>query len=240
MTVTLRHKLLFISGYILLSLIGFAYSYFNQEPEQTVSQYFLTKLANHQNIANSFNLEPTTLLDTYPGLKSQDFQSVSANGGKYILQGGTISFVADRNKTNQANSKQINEAGAQLLLRNLSRRTNLAVTTSKEIDVLLSSLSQNQSHQIVVKKTLTIEGLYVCIPPKPNFANESTCVQGIKTSDTNYYALDLAPLETIAILQTGNQIRAEGEVVPVETLSGDKWQKYPIKGIFRAVTIKNL
>ncbi len=89
-------------------------------------------------------------------------------------------------------------------------------------------------------KAQTIEGEYVCVPPKSNTTKEIGCVQGVKTNNTTYYALDLTPLENIAVMQTGDQISAAGEMVPVETLSSDKWQKYPIKGIFRAVTIEKV
>lgn len=231
-------KPVLIGGYLLILAIGIAFTYSNYEPEQSIPHYFLTQLTLDQNSGSSSGVDPSTLIAHYPGLTPQDFQSVSANGGKYVLQGNTLSFIADKNKPNQSDSRAVNETGAQLLLRNLSKRTNKAATTTEEVDVLIKTIEQ--ALPVAVKKAMIVEGEYVCIPPKPAFSDETSCEQGIKTTDDSYYALDLAPLETIATLTTGNQIRAEGELVPVETLSSDKWQKYTIKGIFRAVTIENL
>ncbi len=167
MDYTSIRKPVLIGGYLLILAIGIAFTYSNYAPEQSIPHYFLTKLTQDQSGEGSFSVDPSMLIARYPGLKPQDFQSVSANGGKYVLQGNTINFLADKNKTNQADSKELSEAGAQLLLKNLSKRTNKAVATPEEVDLLISAIEQGPP--IVVKKAMTVEGEYVCIPPKPAF-----------------------------------------------------------------------
>lgn len=233
----------FIVELVLVIAVVLGFYYFSTQPEENIPNYFLEQL-------HAAPVEPKALLEQYPNLQVEDFQNVMANGGKYVIQSDRVVFVADRNKRDLGNNQGISESGSKIFLKNLSRRFNLPIETRAEIDNLIVKLKQQvplkaqepymEQTPIRVTKAQTIEGEYVCVPPKSSATQETGCVQGIKTSSTIYYALDLAPLENIAVMMTGDQIRVAGEVVPVETLSNDKWLKYPIKGIFRAATVEKI
>ncbi len=212
---------------VIAGILGFYY--FSTQPEVNIPNYFLEQL-------HAAPVEPNALLEQYPNLQVDDFQNVMANGGKYIVQSGTVTFIPDRNKRDLGNNQGISESGSKVLLKTLNKRFSLPIDSHQDIDNLITKLAEPKP--IKVTKTQTIEGEYVCVPPKSSATQETGCVQGVKTTSTTYYALDLAPLETIAVMRTGDQIRVVGELVPLETLSSDKWQKYPIKGIFRAATIE--
>lgn len=222
---------LFVVEFAVVIALAVGFTYWTNPSEQSIPNYFLARL-------DVVPTEPNEILAEYPKIKAEDFNNVMANGGKYILQSNRVTFVADRNKRNQEDNSIISEAGAATLLKNLNKRLNLPVQSHSEIDQLILTL--NRPEPVKVTKDQTIQGKYTCIPPKANAKVEDSCVEGVQTSRTTYYALDLAPLENPVMLMTGDQIKVEGEVVPVETLSSDRWQKYPIKGIFRAATIEKV
>ncbi len=222
---------LFVAEFILVIAVALSFYYFSMQPEVNIPNYFLEQL-------HAAPVEPNALLEQYPNLQVNDFQNVMANGGKYIIQSGKVTFAPDRNKRDLGNNEGISESGSKVLLKNLNKRLGLSIDSYQDIDNLITKLAEQKT--IKVTKTQTIVGEYICVPPKSNTSTEISCVQGVKTNSTTYYALDLAPLENIAVMRTGDQIRVAGEMVPVETLSSDKWQKYPIKGIFRAVTIEKV
>lgn len=59
------------------------------------------------------------------------------------------------------------------------------------------------------------------------------CAFGLKADDGKYYGLDFnLSSHTPSNFKVGQKITANGVVNPIETLSTDFWQKYPIEGIF--------
>lgn len=88
--------------------------------------------------------------------------------------------------------------------------------------------------QDIVPQQATLEGVYLCLPHK-NAEGPQTmeCALGMKTDDGSYYALDmnaLAPGQADAF-QVNSRIKVEGLITPIEMLSSDHYQNYPIKGI---------
>lgn len=80
----------------------------------------------------------------------------------------------------------------------------------------------------------TLSGEYLCLPHVDTSGPQTLeCAFGLKTDDGTYYALDFNLMsQAILDLQTGQHISASGVVTPIERLSTDHWQKYPIVGIF--------
>lgn len=220
--------ILFVVEFAVVVALAVGFTYWTNPPEQSLQHYFLDRL-------DVVLAEPNEILAAYPKIKVEDFNNVLANGGKYILQSNRVTFVADRNKRNVEDSSAISEVGATTFLKNLSKRLNISVQNPAEIDQLITTLKLPEPAK--VRKTQTIQGKYTCIPPKANTKATESCIEGVQVSSTTYYALDLAPLENPVMLMTGDQIKVEGEVVPVETLSSDRWQNYPVKGILRAASI---
>lgn len=80
---------------------------------------------------------------------------------------------------------------------------------------------------------MSFVGTYLCLPPKDEGNTTADCAIGIKTDEGVYYALDLGLLSSEAPLMVDqDRIEAQGIVTPLERLSTDYWQKYPVVGIF--------
>jgi hypothetical protein len=80
----------------------------------------------------------------------------------------------------------------------------------------------------------TLTGEVVCLPHADTSGPTTLeCATGLRTETGEYYALDLAVMSQQADpLETGEKIRANGLITPVEMLSTDFWRRYDIEGIF--------
>lgn len=81
---------------------------------------------------------------------------------------------------------------------------------------------------------VTLEGEYTCLPHIDSSGPQTLeCALGLKTDDGSYYALDTNLLSSLPpTLKTGDRLRANGILTPIERLSTDHWRKYNVKGIF--------
>ncbi|PIQ91606.1 MAG: hypothetical protein COV70_02795 [Parcubacteria group bacterium CG11_big_fil_rev_8_21_14_0_20_39_22] len=94
---------------------------------------------------------------------------------------------------------------------------------------------EKQSGEIVTKPyRATLTGEYVCLPHKDTTGPQTDeCANGIRTDIGEYYAIDLYLMsQEHRPLSVGDKISANGLVTPIEYLSTDQWQQYPIEGIF--------
>ena len=80
--------------------------------------------------------------------------------------------------------------------------------------------------------SVSLEGEYVCLPAKDLSVPFDECAAGLLTLN-GYYAIDLGLLssETPSLVE-GDMLRAQGIITPVENLSTDYWQRFPVIGIF--------
>ncbi len=87
----------------------------------------------------------------------------------------------------------------------------------------------------VTSHRATLLGMFTCLPHiTSDGPHTEECAYGIKTDDGAYYALDFGALSTVPSLSAGNQIQVSGLLTPVEMLSSNHWQRYPIQGILSA------
>ncbi len=89
----------------------------------------------------------------------------------------------------------------------------------------------------------TLSGEVVCLPHADTSGPQTMeCAYGLKTDVGEYYALDLATMsQEHAPLETGERIKANGLITPIEMLSSDHWKKYAIEGIFSVTdSVENL
>ena len=85
---------------------------------------------------------------------------------------------------------------------------------------------------VEVPKEQSLEGIVLCLPHKDtNGPQTMECAFGLQTDDGKNYALDAGNVNPPQY-NTGNRIRANGTITPIEALSSDHWQKYDIIGIF--------
>lgn len=86
-----------------------------------------------------------------------------------------------------------------------------------------------------------LAGEYVCLPHKDtNGPQTLECALGMKLDDGSYISLDFGErLQTGEGMNfgTGERIRVYGLFVPIEQISTDFWQKYPITGILKVETV---
>jgi hypothetical protein len=94
--------------------------------------------------------------------------------------------------------------------------------------------AEKQETAVVDRYRATLSGEVVCLPHADTDGPQTMeCAIGLKTDTGEHYALDLNLMsEEHVPLNTGERIRANGMVTPVEMLSSDHWQKYAIEGIF--------
>ena len=83
-------------------------------------------------------------------------------------------------------------------------------------------------------KKVTLEGQVICLQYKDSSSPHTLeCAIGIKTDEGVSYALDTNKMpNSLLEYTTGDRIRGEGFITPVEMLSSDQWQKYEVRGIF--------
>jgi hypothetical protein len=86
----------------------------------------------------------------------------------------------------------------------------------------------------------SLQGEYVCLPHRDTKGPQTLeCAFGMKAQDGNYYSLDMSAVTFPAgMINTGDMISVEGQLVPVEALSTDHWQKYNIKGVVRVESVE--
>jgi len=83
-------------------------------------------------------------------------------------------------------------------------------------------------------QAVILEGTYVCLPHTDG-SKAKECTPGLKVGE-EYYALDMAAViesGSKLTLTNGMKILAGGVVVPIEEISSDQWQNYPVKGIMK-------
>ena len=81
---------------------------------------------------------------------------------------------------------------------------------------------------------VTFEGTYVCLPHTDTEGPQTAeCALGLKLGDGTYFALDFGMMsQEVPALKEGDRFRATGLMTPIQRLSSNKWQNYPIVGIF--------
>jgi hypothetical protein len=90
----------------------------------------------------------------------------------------------------------------------------------------------------------TLSGEYTCLPHKDTKGPQTLeCALGIKADEGAYYALDVqGKFDTGYYIDvpSGTRIQVTGDVVPIQAISSDQWQKYDIKGIMHVTSFTKL
>lgn len=85
----------------------------------------------------------------------------------------------------------------------------------------------------ITPKRNELSGAYVCLPLRDTSVPDPDCTVGLHTDTGEYYAIDFGLyVPGTPPLVEGDMITANGVVTPIENLSTDYWQKYPVTGIF--------
>lgn len=95
----------------------------------------------------------------------------------------------------------------------------------------------------VPPQKVTLEGVWECLPHKnPDQPHTMECALGIAVDRSDaHYAIDLNLMSASPVdYPTGTHIRVQGVVTPLNQLSSDHWQKYPIDGIISATVITKI
>lgn len=80
----------------------------------------------------------------------------------------------------------------------------------------------------------TLSGEFVCLPHKDQTGPQTEeCAFGILTEANEYYVIDLNLMsQETPSLKAGDKFSATGLITPIENLSTNQWQRYPVEGIF--------
>lgn len=118
--------------------------------------------------------------------------------------------------------------------RNLIPLVLLAVLISALSVFFLVTNTQDKDGQSAYEPYRTnLTGEYICLPRVSDKTQTDECVPGLLVVTGEYYGIDFHLMsqehKPVAI---GSKIVANGVVVPVQRLSTDQWDTYPILGIF--------
>jgi len=92
-----------------------------------------------------------------------------------------------------------------------------------------------QETNILVQQngSITVTGEMVCLPHKDLSGPQTDeCAIGLKTDQQEYFALDFssASMNTKSLVK-GEKVTVSGIFVPIDQISSNHWEVYPIKGI---------
>jgi hypothetical protein len=91
-----------------------------------------------------------------------------------------------------------------------------------------------------VPTTITVSGLYVCLPVRDiTKPHNDLCALGLMTDQGIYYAMDSSGVKSV-LFPTGDQIKVTGLMVPVEQLSSLTWQSYNIVGVIKVTEVSEV
>lgn len=107
-------------------------------------------------------------------------------------------------------------------------------TNDRYQDIGIIVVSRIEPIQDYAPVSATLTGIYLCLPHTDTTGPQTEeCAIGIKTDDGIYYALNFTlSSQTIPEFKSGDRITASGVITPIERLSTNQWQKYPVSGIF--------
>ncbi len=107
--------------------------------------------------------------------------------------------------------------------------------------VVSAELQQAQVSASVPQR-ITVSGLVLCLPHINTQGPQTLeCALGLRTDAGIYIALDFSLMSlTSDTVETGEYINASGVLTPLERLSTDFWNKYPVKGVFSVTDFRAL
>lgn len=96
------------------------------------------------------------------------------------------------------------------------------------------AVKDDSGNDVVKTYRATLAGEYLCLPHVDQTSPQTEeCALGLKTDDGKYYALDFnLASQTMPQFTSGDRMEANGVITPIEMISTNMWQKYPIVGIF--------
>jgi heat shock protein HslJ len=98
---------------------------------------------------------------------------------------------------------------------------------------LVSMLRTAPVNEVDTPEQKELSGTYVCLPQNEGSPASTDCAVGLHADSGDYYAIDFGLLtEGAPALIEGDRLKAKGIITPIENLSTDYWQKYPVIGIF--------
>jgi hypothetical protein len=115
-----------------------------------------------------------------------------------------------------------------------------------KIDELADSIlttvhfNSDKPSETVRSTTVSVDGVSACLPHRGDGPHTMECALGLKIDESTYYALDTRQLNSDSLLgvEAATQIHVTGLYTPIEMLSSNQWQKYAIKGIISADSVK--
>ncbi len=94
------------------------------------------------------------LIMAFPGLLPEDFEGVEALEGSYKIDedGDEISFVRGENMPITSAERMVSEKGYETLLRNVSDRFDISLSSEKEVDELIAKIDTGERVEIRINE----------------------------------------------------------------------------------------
>jgi hypothetical protein len=86
----------------------------------------------------------------------------------------------------------------------------------------------------ITTEEVSLTGTFMCLPhTNKDVPQTEECAFGFKTDSGDYYAANFgASQHMMQTFQNGDHVTVKGFITPLEEISANTWQNYPIKGIF--------
>ena len=82
-------------------------------------------------------------------------------------------------------------------------------------------------------------GEFVCLPHKNTDGPQTMeCAFGLKAENGDYFALDFGTSTELMNQPMNKPLKVEGELVPIEVISSNLGQIYPVRGIIRVSSVR--
>lgn len=119
------------------------------------------------------------------------------------------------------------------------------IITGLVIFAVRNSQSRSQEPEVILPPSQTevaVTGEYLCLPHKDTSGPQTMeCAFGLKTDANVYYALDFSRASfPVDAFMMGDRLAVTGTVTPVEALSSNHWQQYPIVGILTVMSAEKV
>jgi hypothetical protein len=114
----------------------------------------------------------------------------------------------------------------------------IAMTTPPTDQIAVpEAVPQPTTPQVQVPYEASFTGEYICLPHKDTSGEQTLeCALGLKVDNGLYIAMDMSELlqsNQGTQFTTGSKLLVKGTFVPIEQISTDHWQQYPILGILK-------
>jgi hypothetical protein len=92
------------------------------------------------------------LINAFPGFEIEDFEEVESFEGHYEVVGGELTYIRDQDQPITSAEQTVSSEGYVTLLKNVSKRLQILITSTQSVDALISELTKDSNIEIIETK----------------------------------------------------------------------------------------